>query len=278
MMMPVYANFRSSLSLAMPPLHVALATRALKEPLRRSVRFASDTGVTGIQFDAREELKPGELSETGIRQFRHQIGELGLHVASLAFPTRRSFYDEEQLDARIAAIRCVMDFARQLGTSVVTVRLGKIPADKESKDSLILYDVVSDLARYGNKVGATLAVSPTGDSPDALGELISSIKTGPIGIDFDPAAFVLCGHKPAEAFRKLHSLVAHFQARDALADVGGGGEEVPLGRGEVDWVELLPLLEEANYRGWTTIVRTQGDDKPGDLRRGVQFLKNVLLG
>ena len=45
--------------------------------------------------------------------------------------------------------------------------------------------------------------------------------------------------------------------------------------GEVEWIELLPLLEESAYAGWTTVVRTQGDDKPGEVARGVQFLNNV---
>ncbi|MGE5192602.1 MAG: sugar phosphate isomerase/epimerase family protein [Deltaproteobacteria bacterium] len=246
-------------------------------PLKEALRAAANLEAGGVQFDARDELRPGELTDTGRRQLLHGLGELGLSVASLAFPTRRSFYDEEQLDARVAAAKRGMDLAWQLRARVMTARIGKVPPDKESKPYRLLLDVLGDLARHGNQVGATLAITPSHDSPQALSELIGSIKTGPLGIDFDPAVFVMSGHNPAEALRGLHSLVVHFTARDAIRDADGGGLETALGRGEVDWIELLLLLDEINYPGWVTVTRTQGDDRAGDAARAIQYMKNVLL-
>jgi hypothetical protein len=45
----------------------------------------------------------------------------------------------------------------------------------------------------------------------------------------------------------------------------------------LEWVEILPLLAEIAYTGWVTVVRTQGDDKRGDVARAVEYLKNVGL-
>src|SRR6266404_4886160 len=70
----------------MPPLKIAVATRCLSLPLKDSLRVAASLGAKGVQFDAREELRPGDLTETGRRQLLHGLGELGLSVASLAFP------------------------------------------------------------------------------------------------------------------------------------------------------------------------------------------------
>jgi sugar phosphate isomerase/epimerase len=274
-MMP--AGRRSAILSRMPPLHIALATSCLKLPLRESLRAAASFSAGAVQFDARDEVRPGELTETGRRQLLHALAELGLSIASLAFPTRRSFYDEEQLDARVAAVKRALDHAWQLRARVVTLRIGKIPADKESKPYRLLFDVVSDLARHGNQVGATLAVTPSHDSPQALSEFLEAVKSGPIGIDFDPAVFVMSGHNPAEALRALHAYVLHFTARDAIRDIDAGGLETALGRGEVDWIELLPLLDEINYTGWVTVNRTQGDDRAGDAARAIQYLKNVLF-
>jgi sugar phosphate isomerase/epimerase len=270
-------GFGSDILSLMPPLRIAITTRCLNLPLRESLRAAARFGATGVQLDARDEIRPGELTDTGRRQLQHALGELGLSIASLAFPARRSFYDEEQLDARVSAAKQVMEEAWKLQARVVTVRIGKIPADKESKPYRLLFDVLSDLARHGNQVGAMLTITPTHDSPAALSELITSVKTGPLGIDFDPAVLVMSGHDPGEALRALHSLVLHFTARDAIRDIDAGGLETALGRGEVDWVELLPLLDEINYSGWVTVNRTQGDDRAGDAARAVQYLKNVLL-
>ncbi|HEY2252989.1 MAG TPA: sugar phosphate isomerase/epimerase [Planctomycetaceae bacterium] len=260
----------------MSPLRIALATRCLNLPLKDAVRVAASLAVQGVQLDSREELKPGELTETGRRQLLHSLDQQGISVASLAFPTRRSFYDEDQLDARVGAAKRTMELAWQLRARIVTARVGKIP-DKESKAYRVLQDVLADLARHGNQVGATLAITPTHDAPLALGELLDSIKTGPLGIDFDTAVFVMSGHNPAQALRTLHASIVHLTARDAIRDIDAGGIETALGRGEVDWVELLPFLDEIDYAGWVTVNRTQGDDRAGDAARAVQYLRNVLL-
>src|SRR5262245_2381634 len=135
----------------MPPLRIAIATHCLQLPLRDSLRAAGNLGARGVQFDAREEIRPEALTETGRRQLRHALDELGLSVASLAFPARRPFYDEERLDARVAAVKQTMLSAWQLHARVVTARVGKIPDDRASKPYRILVDVLSDLVRHGNQ-------------------------------------------------------------------------------------------------------------------------------
>ncbi|MFN0053374.1 MAG: sugar phosphate isomerase/epimerase family protein [Planctomycetales bacterium] len=259
-------------------LRLSLATRCFQQPLRQAIQTAAACGAKGLQFDVRDELRAVDLTDTGRRQFLHHLDEIGLRMASLLLPTRRGYTDEEHLDARVSATRQAMQFARQLRSNVLIARLGKIPADKESKPYRMLFDVVSDLARHGNQVGTTLAVTPTHDSPEALADFLGLIKTGPVGIDFDPAAFVMAGHPPQAALRQLHPLIVHFTARDAIRDIDGGGVEVPLGRGEVDWLELLPLLDEIAYPGWVTAVRTQGEDLGGDAARAIEFLRNVGMG
>src|SRR6185369_1275412 len=231
-------------------LRLSLATRCLNLPLKAAVRAAAEAGAQAVQFDAREELPPGSLGDTGRRQFLHELGERGLHIASFTFPSRHTFYDEDRLDARVAAVKAAMEFAYQLKSNVLTARVGRIPADATSKDYLTLKDVLSDIARHGNHVGVTLAITPTNDSPQALFDLFAAIKTGPLGLDFDPAGFVMAGHQPDPALRLLHASIVHVLVRDGLRDIDGTGIEVAVGRGEVDWTAVLALLTDTDYRGW----------------------------
>ena len=261
----------------MPPPKIALATRCLNLSLKDSIRVAASLAVQGVQFDARDEIKPGELTDTGRRQLLHGLEQQGLSVASLAFPTRRSFYDEDQLDARVAAAKRTLELAWQLRARIVTARVGKVPADKDSKSYRLLQHVLGDLAQHGNQVGATLAITPTHETPQALAELIDSVKSGPLGIDFDTAVWVMSGNDPGKALRTLHASTVHLTARDAIRDIDAGGIEVAVGRGEVEWISLLPFLDEIDYSGWVTVNRTQGDDRAGDAARAVQYLRNVLL-
>lgn len=261
----------------MNPIRIAVAAGCFQQPLRQTLLLAAEIGAQGVQFDARTELKPGDLSDTGRRQFLHLVRELQLSVASLSFSTRRTFYDLDQLDGRIAAIKAVMQFAFQLGVPVVTARVGRIPEDPDSADYQMLQSVMNDIARQSNHVGVTLAIMPCGDAPETLSRLIGDVREGPLGIDFDPAGFVFSRHAVDDALRTLYDSIIHFQVRDGLRDIDSSGREVEVGRGEVDWDEVAGLLDEIAYRSWVTIIRTQGDDKPGDAARAVEYFQQLFL-
>lgn len=256
---------------------MAVATRAFQEPLKSSIVTASEMGAQGVQFDLRNEVRPGELSETGRKQLLHYLEEMNLTVASTMFPTRRSFYDLEELDARLAAARQAMEFAFQLKASVMTLRIGRIP-EPEGEEYRILTQVLNDLARHGNRVGVTLAITPTRDEPARLLALLNEITQGPVGINFDPGGFVMAGQNPARALEQLAAHLRHVLVRDGIRDMDGSGLEVPVGRGEVEWEEILALLDEAEYKQWLTVDRTQGNDQTGDIQRAMQYLRNVAVG
>jgi sugar phosphate isomerase/epimerase len=80
-----------------------------------------------------------------------------------------------------------------------------------------------------------------------------------------------------ESLRTLHNLVMHVQLRDGSAGIDRGQEEA-LGQGNVDWIEVLALLGEMDYRGWMTFVRTQGTDQARDLRRAAKQIQQILIG
>lgn len=256
----------------------AVACRCLPQPIRQAIRAAAEIGATGIQFDVRQELRPNELSESGRRQLRHDLEIEGLTISSLSFPTRRSLYAADQLDARISGLKQTLEFAFQLRVSTVVVRIGTIPPEKDSAERKQLVEVLNDLARHGNRVGATLAITPTRDSAADLNEILSQVTEGLVGINFDPAIFAMCGRNAVAAYRELHRQVLHITARDGLQDIDGSGQEVALGRGEADWPELIALLTEADYRGWITVDRTNSDDALRDAEHALSYLLNLTQG
>lgn len=262
----------------MSRLRIAIPTQLFGEDLRQSILAAAEARADGIHMDARSEVKASALSETGRRQLLHYLKEVELRVASLGFPTRRSYYEPEQLDARVQATKAAMELANQLRAPILTVRIGRIPDDPASDQYAILTQVLNDLARHGNRVGTTLAVTPSRDSSEQLSQLIADVTDGPMGIDFDPASFVMSGQSPSEAFRAIHDHVVHVRARDAVRDMNGDAQEVVLGRGEVEWDELLALIDEAEFQSWITVDRTTGDDRSGDAVRAIQYLRNVAAG
>ena len=259
----------------MEPLRRAVACRCLPPPIRQSIRAAVEIGAKGIQFDVRNELRPADLSDSGRRQLRHDLEIEGLTISSLNFPTRRSLYDPDQLEARIAGLKQTLEFAYQLRVPIVVARVGAIPQEKDSPEFKSLIEVLNEVARHANRVGATLAITPTRDSAADLKDLIDRVKDGLVGVNFDPAVFAMCGRDAVAAFRELHKHVLHITARDGVRDIDGSGQEVALGRGDVDWPELLALLTEADYRGWLTVDRSHSDDITRDAARALAYLQNV---
>lgn len=260
------------------PLRIAVATSTLKQPLRQALVTAAAAGATGLQLDARNEVKPADYGETARRQLLHELGERGLRVASMTFPTRHVLHAEEHLDVRLAAVREAMQFAAMLKASVLVVRAGRLAAEPEADDNQRLDEILDDLARIGNRIGVTLSITPAAETPDALAAILESVRSGPVGVDFDPATCAIAGRNAADDLRTLHRLATHVQVRDAVRDVDGTGQEVAVGRGEVDWPEVLAVIAEMEYRGWLTVRRTAGDDIPGDVARAVKFIHRVVAG
>ncbi len=255
-------------------LRFAVPTRCFDLPLKAAISRAGETGATGLQFDLRSEIRTADFTETARRQLRHYMAELGLQTGSFTFTTRRPILSADQMDARLAGICNAMKFASEMKARVLTVRIGSVP-DEESPDWQTLVNVLNDLARHGNHVGVSLAITPSGDAPEKLQAALNQVTEGPIGVDFDPASFVIGGHSVIESYRILYQLVLHFRARDAVRGFDGNPHEVALGRGDVIWDELLVTLRDAGFAGWITADRTTGDDKPGDLARAISYLTNV---
>ena len=155
----------------MPRPRFAYPTRLLKRPVRQAIAQVAQSGIEGIQLDARNEMRPTELSDTGIRQFLHFIREHQVTVSSLTFPIRRALSDPDRLDGRISAIKNAMSFAARLQCGVVTTRAGIIPSDLESSEFKNLMDALNDLARHGNHIGVVLALTTSGDALDARKQL-----------------------------------------------------------------------------------------------------------
>ncbi|MEX0717966.1 MAG: sugar phosphate isomerase/epimerase family protein [Planctomycetaceae bacterium] len=260
------------------PLKIAIATHVFPGPLRKSLRAAAKCGAKGVQIDVRDQFPLEDLGETARRELLHHLSELGLSLASLAFPLRRPLAEEQGLEVRLDALRRAMTLAFQLKAKTLTTRIGPIPADAQSTEFKLLVDVLNDLARHGNHVGAVLAIAPGRASAETLAKLAAQVTAGPFGFDYDPAAFIVAGHDPLAALRDLHRSVVHVRVRDAIQDVDGSGVEVPVGRGEVDWPETLALFAEMDYRGWLAVDRTGGDDAAGDVVRAAEFLQQVAFG
>jgi sugar phosphate isomerase/epimerase len=124
-----------------------------------------------------------------------------------------------------------------------------------------------------------LALETGLESGTVLREFLDRFDTGGLGAHLDPANLLLHGFDPYESARALHGRIVHSGVRDARrASTSRAAEEVPLGHGDIDWMQYLSVLEEVEYRGWLTIVRETGDNRLADVAAGVAFLHRLIPG
>lgn len=260
----------------MPILKIGIQTRSLRQPLRKALQTASRLGADGVEIDARHELPPSELSQTGIRQFRKLLADLRLGVSAVSFITRRGYDDLEELDRRILATQSAMKFAQLLGAGVVVNRAGNVPDDASDPRFAMLTDVLSGLGAYGDREGARLALQTGRESGPRLARLLSALPDQTVGVDLHPSGLIHHGHDPAEALTALGRHVLHVHACDAVRDLPRGQViDVEIGRGAADLPALLGQLEEFNYRGWVTIERRNATDPIGEIGDAVAFLRSL---
>lgn len=260
----------------MPALKIGIQTRSLRQPLRRAIDTAAQLGADGVEIDARTELPPGQLSQTGIRELRKLLSDRQLEVAAVSFITRRGYDNPEELDRRIMATQNAMRFAQSLGAGVLINRVGRIGAEADDPRFTALVEVLAGLGAYGDRVGARLAVQTGENSGQELARLMEALSERTVGVDLHPARLIHHGHDPAETVAAVGDRILHVHACDAVRDLSRGRViDVELGRGVADLPVLLGQLEEFGYRGWVTVECPNASDPVSEAGDAVAFVRSL---
>ncbi len=255
---------------------IGIQTRSLRQPLRQALHTASRLGATGVEIDARHELRPSDLSRTGLREFHKLLSDLNLRVSAVAFPTRRGYDDPDDLERRVLATHEAMRFAADLHTDVVINDIGRIAAKPEEPSFQRMIEALTAIAAFGERAGVRLAAQTINSSPQDLARVIAALPAYSTGIDLHPSGMIDAGYSPAEAIEVLGNNVLHIHACDAIRDPSNRRtKEVELGRGSADFPEVLGLLSEFDYRGWVTIERHESPNPIADIENAVAYLRQM---
>jgi sugar phosphate isomerase/epimerase len=206
-----------------------------------------------------------------------------LALSAVNCPLRRGLDSTEDQQQRIEHVKKVMSLSFDLGPRLVVVAAGRVPDESEEKAGAdrprLLRESLLALAQHGDRVGVVLALETGLESGAALSEYLDRFDSGGLGVNYDPANLLINGFDPMGSLRALQGKVRHAHARDArIAGASRTAREAALGDGDIDWLQLLGVLEEIEYSGWLAVERETGDDRPGDVARGVAFLRRLGAG
>jgi sugar phosphate isomerase/epimerase len=118
-----------------------------------------------------------------------------------------------------------------------------------------------------------LAAETGSESGRDLAGLVEAVPAGSLVVNLDPGNLVVNGFSAEEAVTALAPHIVHVHAKDGVRDLAQGrGLEVPLGRGSVDFPELVGVLEAHRYQGYWTIERQKCADPQGEIEMAVKYL------
>jgi sugar phosphate isomerase/epimerase len=157
------------------------------------------------------------------------------------------------------------------------VQAGQVPEDAADPRAALLGEALLALGQYGDRTGTTLALETGLESGAVLRTFLDRLDTGSLGVNLDPANLLMNGFDPYESVRALQGKIVHTHAKDARkVSASRAAQEVPLGHGDIDWMEYLAALEEVEYRGWLTIERDVSDNRVADVAAAVAFLRRFV--
>ena len=100
------------------------------------------------------------------------------------------------------------------------------------------------------------------------------------GVNFDLANLILYGKaNPVDAIELLAPFIQGIHAKDGLWPTNPRdlGQEVPIGKGKVDFPRIISRLKELNYRGAVTIEReVSGPQQLEDIRSEKVYLEKLV--
>ncbi len=245
-------------------------------PFRRSLLEIQPLGVSGVELEAVGDLAPKSLTATGRRELKHLLRSHGLDCSAVVCPLRHGLDEKERQDERIEHVMAAMTFSFDLGPRIVLVQAGRIPEKDDDPRSVILRESLTALAAFGDRTGAQLALDSGADSPDVLAAFLDHFDTASLGVHFNPANFLINGHDPYKAARLLNRRILNTHAKDARSISPNKLQEVPLGHGSIDWLQLLAVFEEIEYRGYLTVAPDHSSAPVPEVTAAVQFLQRFV--
>ncbi len=182
--------------------------------------------------------------------------------------------------ARIAHIKNASDFAKQCGIPAVQTHCGFIPENPNDPVYKETVAAMREVAAYCKRNGQNFRYETGQETPITLVRAIHDVALDNQGVNFDLANLILYGKaNPVDAIELLAPYVQGIHAKDGLWPTNPKdlGEEVPIGKGKVDFPRIIARLKQLNYRGAVTIEREiSGARQMEDVRAAKTYLEKLI--
>lgn len=275
------AHAPMALGLLIKPFPDAEAKIKLVRDLGMSTCFLSLDAYLGkftpqLAAQFRELLSKYQVSATTVEV----VGPQPLQWNFMEGPATIGLVPPQYRQARMDALKQVSDFGNMLGVGRVQTHCGFIPEDP--KDPLYAPTVLAirSLSEYCAANGQSFLMETGQETPTTMLRMLHDVNHPALGVGLDTANLILYGKaNPVDALKILGPHVQAMHAKDGKwpTDPEKLGEEVLIGKGEVDFTQVLRQLRALNYKGAVTIEReTSGPQQIADVKAEKIYLERIL--
>lgn len=258
------------------------------------IKKAKEVGVEGIQIYAvKGDMAPENINASERKKLLDYIKSNRLVVSAICGDMGGGFVNAEDNAQKIEKSKRIMELAKDLETDVVTTHIGVVPEDMDNPRFKILQEACEQLGEFAESIGANFAIETGPEKSIVLKRFLDSLKSRGVRVNLDPANLVMvAGDDPVEAVYNLKDYIVHTHAKDGImykhfnpedfyhrsagAKITNWEEyfdEVPLGKGKVDFKAYIKALDDIGYNGFLTIEREVGDNPEKDIMEAIEFLK-----
>lgn len=182
--------------------------------------------------------------------------------------------------ARMDALKRASDLARMCGIKAVHTHCGFLPENPNEPLYAESVAAIHEVAAHCKANGQTFLMETGQESPITLLRAIRDSGLDNIGVNLDTANLILYGKgDPVAALDVIGRYVRGMHAKDGFypTDPRNLGEEVAIGKGKVDFAEVLRKLHKLHYTGPITIEREiSGPRQADDIRASIAYLQRLI--
>jgi sugar phosphate isomerase/epimerase len=182
--------------------------------------------------------------------------------------------------ARIAALKRASDLAKLCGIGAVHTHCGFIPEDPSDPLYPQAVAAIKDVATHCKENGQIFLMETGQETPITMLRAIEGTGVDNVCVNLDTANLILYGKgEPVGALDVVGGRVRGLHAKDGLypTDPRKLGKEVAIGKGRVNFPELIRRLRQLSYSGPITIEREiSGPQQEADIRASKEYLEGLI--
>lgn len=182
--------------------------------------------------------------------------------------------------ARIDAMKLAADVAADAGIPAIHTHCGFVPENPNDPLFAEVVEAIREVAVHCKRSGRMMLFETGQESPITLLRLIQAVNTGNLGVNLDTANLILYGKgNPVDAMDVIGTYVRGLHAKDGRFPTNPRrlGEEVPIGKGKVDFRAVIRRLKDVSFQGAMTIEREiEGDQQTKDILESKRYLEKLI--